>query len=111
MSQRKIEDFIQSCYDPTNVHTFIPQNPDDQTNTPRYKTENEMSIRKEDKVVVGAIAFLALYGGFLWWGSQPPPVKVIVPYPDLFVGPILKTVRPDPTLSAHPDGQVFWRTK
>lgn len=75
------------------------------------ENKRKMSIRKEDKVVVGAIAFLALYGGFLWWGSQPPPVKMIVPYPDLFVGPILKTVRPDPTLSAHPDGQVFWRTK
>jgi hypothetical protein len=109
MSEPEAPDTVQSSDDyrliPERAYERFTYNPRAQEN------KRKMSIRKEDKVVVVAIAFLALYGGFLWWGSQPPPVKMIVPYPDLFVGPILKTVRPDPTLSAHPDGQVFWRTK
>lgn len=107
MPQQEAEDVLYHCVVHYHMDTFDYKGLPDQARTQGDKKE----MKREDKVLIGACAFLALYGGFLYWGQTKPPARPTFPYPNLFVGPVLKTIRPDPSLSAHPDGSVFWRIK
>jgi hypothetical protein len=82
----------------------------------KASSQGDKKMKREDKVLIGACSFPAMYAGFLYWGTLPAKPKPTFPYPDLFNAPkgkpplaVLKVLRPDPMLTAHPDGSIYWR--